>query len=151
MIQRIQSIWLLLAAISISALFYVDVYSVTIPSILSMPTEIINDHLSVASIKNNILEVALTSLSLILSLVAIFFYKNHKRQKSLIWLNILLLIGLMFLLYVNLNKFWNAYPDNGGHIWIGLFLPVITVFLLILALRAIKKDEKLLKSLDRMR
>ncbi len=151
MIQRIQSIWLLLAAIVISALFYVDVYSVKTPSVLNMPPEIVNDYNNISAIKNNFIAVGIVSLSIILSLTAIFFFKNQKRQKGLIWINILLLIGLMFLLYINLNNFWTNYPDNGGHIWIGLFLPVITVFLLILALRGISKDQKILKSLDRMR
>lgn len=151
MIQRIQSVWLLLAAIVMSALFYLNVYSVVVPSALDMPPKMINDYLSVISIKNNFLALGLAGASTLLSLVTIFLFKKRKQQISLTWLNILLCIGLAFWLYVGLNNFWSAYPENGGHISIGLFLPVVTVFLLLLTLRGLRKDEKLIKSLDRLR
>lgn len=151
MIQRIQSVWLLLAAIVMSALFYVDVYSVNVPDAASMPAKMVGDYTSVVSIKNNFLALGLAGASTIISLITIFMFKKRKQQVSLTWLNILLCIGLMFWLYVGLNKFWSNYPENGGNIWIGLFLPVIAVFLLLLALRGLRKDEKLIKSLDRLR
>ena len=151
MIQRIQSVWLLLAAIFMSALFYVDVYSVLVPSAVDMPAKMVNDYAAVVSIKNNFLALGLAGASTLLSLVTIFMFKKRKQQVSLTWLNILLCIGLVFWLYIGLNNFWSNYPDNGGNIWIGLFLPVITVFLLLLALRGLRKDEKLIKSLDRLR
>lgn len=151
MIQRIQSVWLLLAAIFMSALFYVDVYAVLVPSAVDMPAKMVQDYTSVVSIKNNFLALGLTAASTLLSFVTIFLYKKRKQQVSLTWLNILLCIGLVFWLYVGLNNFWSAYPENGGHIWLGLFFPVITVFLLLAALRGIRKDEKLVRSLDRLR
>lgn len=151
MIQRIQSVWLLLAAIFMSALFYVDVYSVLVPSAVDMPAKMVQDYTSVVSIKNNFLALGLTAASTLLSLITIFLYKKRKQQTSLIWLNIILCIGLVFWLYAGLNNFWSAYPENGGHIWLGLFFPVVAVFLLLSALRGIRKDEKLIKSLDRLR
>ncbi len=151
MIQRIQSVWLLLAAIVMSALFYLNVYSVAVPSAVDMPPKMVNDYLSVISIRNNFLALGLAGVSSLLSLVTIFLFKKRKQQISLTWLNILLCIGLTFWLYVGLNSFWSAYPENGGSIAVGLFLPVVTVFLLLLALRGLRKDEKLIKSLDRLR
>lgn len=151
MIQRIQSIWLLVSALLMLGLFFIDVYSVTVPSSLDMPASTVNDFHKVVSIKNNFLALGLCGASCLLSLISIFLYKNRKQQISLTWINILLCIGLLFWLYVGLNSFWANYPDNGGHIWIGLFLPAITVFTLLLALRGIRKDEKLIKSLDRLR
>ncbi|RYD97367.1 MAG: DUF4293 family protein [Sphingobacteriales bacterium] len=151
MIQRIQSVWLLLAAIVMSALFYTSVYKVLIPSAVDMPAKMVYDYTSVVSIKNNFLALGLAAASTGLSLVTIFLFKNRKQQVNLTWLNILLCIALVFWLYMGLNNFWSNYPENGGNISIGLFLPVITVFLLLLALRGIRKDQKLIKSLDRLR
>jgi hypothetical protein len=151
MIQRIQSIWLLVSALLMLGLFFIDVYAVTVPSSIDMPAATVNDFNGVISIKNNFLALALCGASFLLSLVTIFLYKKRKQQISLTWLNILLCIGLLFWLYAGLKSFWDNYPDNGGHIWIGLFLPAITVFTLLLALRGIRKDEKLIKSLDRLR
>ncbi|OJV53654.1 MAG: hypothetical protein BGO31_01995 [Bacteroidetes bacterium 43-16] len=151
MIQRIQSIWLLLAAIIMSALFYTSVYSVAVPSAADMPAKMVYDYTSVVSIKNNFLALGLAAASTGLSLVTIFLFKKRKQQISLTWLNILFCIALVFWLYMGLNKFWSNYPENGGNISVGLFLPVLTVFFLLLALRGIRKDEKLIKSLDRLR
>lgn len=151
MIQRIQSVWLLLAAIVMSALFYTSVYKVIIPSAVDMPAKMVYDYTSVVSIKNNFLALGLAGASSLLSLVTIFLFKNRKQQISLTWLNILLCIALEFWLYVGFSKFQNSYPENGGNIFIGMFLPVITVFLLLLALRGLRKDQKLIKSLDRLR
>jgi len=151
MIQRIQSVWLLLAALVMSALFYTSVYKVMVPSAIDMPAKMVQDYTSIVSIKNNFLALGLAGASTLLSLVTIFLFKNRKQQISLTWLNILLCIALVFWLYMGLNNFWSNYPENGGNISIGLFLPVVTVFLLLLALRGIRKDQKLIKSLDRLR
>lgn len=151
MIQRIQSVWLLLAAIVMSALFYTNVYTVEIPSAIDMPAKMVQDYTSVVTIKNNFLALGLACASIAFSLVSIFLFKKRKEQARLTWLNILLCIALLFWLYMGLNSFWSSYPENGGHISVGLFLPVVTVFLLLLALRGIRKDQKLIKSLDRLR
>lgn len=149
MIQRIQSVWLLLAALVMAGLFVTNVYSVAIPTGLS--AEVQADYMKIISINNNFLALGLAGASVIMSVVSIFLFKMRKQQKSLIWINILLTIGLLFWLYIGLNSFWNTYPASGGNISIGLFLPVISNFFLIFALRGIRKDEKLLKSLDRLR
>ena len=148
MIQRIQSVWLLLAALVMSGVFYFDVYHIA--SSTSDP-----QFVNATNIKNNFLAMALAGGSIILSLVAIFLFKNRKMQLNLTWLNILLCIGLLFWLFVGLNNtVWSeAGVQSGirGMLGVAMFLPLIAVFLLIFALRGIRKDEKLIKSLDRLR
>ncbi len=151
MIQRIQTVWLLVAALLMLAMFNVDVYKLPTLDVTSMPAEVVKDYNDVKSISNNFLAIALVAGSMLLSLVTIFLFKTRKRQIGLIWINILLLIALLFWLYVGLSSFWSHYPDSGGTLWIGMFLPVIAFFALLLALRGIRKDEKLIKSLDRLR
>jgi hypothetical protein len=81
----------------------------------------------------------------------LFRYKNRKSQISFSWLNILVCLALQAWLFVAIN---NAQPDTGavkGHYWIGTFLPLLTLVLLFMAKAGIRKDEKLVKSLDRLR
>ncbi|RQO30546.1 DUF4293 domain-containing protein [Taibaiella sp. KBW10] len=149
MIQRIQSVWLLLAGLAMAGMFYFNVYQSS-PT-MELTAEALNSLRKITNIKNDYLAIVLAGLSTIISLVSIFMFKNRKRQIGLIWINILLSIGLLFWLFVGLNSFWNNYPGAQGNLWIGMFLPFITVFFLIFALRGIRKDEKLIKSLDRLR
>lgn len=88
-------------------------------------------------------------ISAILSFTSIFQYKNRKFQMTLVRLNILinfLLLGLIVYQVQNLSG--ETLVSEKG---IGSFLPIITIFLLVFANRFIKKDEDLVKSVDRLR
>ena len=140
MIQRIQSVWLFLAAIVMLTLFYFPIYKFKAGNI---PLQIGNDFLAI------ILLVA----SVILSLVALFSFKKRKNQVALTWLNILVCIGLQVWLIFEIGQFRNL-PENlnlQGYFWLGTFIPLIVIVLLFLAKGGIRKDEKLLKSLNRLR
>jgi hypothetical protein len=87
--------------------------------------------------------------SAILSFIAIFSYKNRKSQFVMNRLNILLnfiLLGLF--VYQSLNLSGEADVSEKG---IGIVLPALSIVLLVLANKAIKKDEDLVKSVDRLR
>ena len=69
-------------------------------------------------------------------------------------LTILATIGFIALMLAKINELNNTMPteDKGnGHYGIGAILPVFSLILLILALRGIIKDDKLVKSTDRLR
>jgi hypothetical protein len=96
--------------------------------------------------------LVLVILSLILTLTAIFLYKNRKTQLLLVNVAFLLhivLIGLIFLYYV--GHFEVAFKVAQPSYQAGIFLPIVSLLLLILASRAIRKDEALVKSADRLR
>jgi len=141
MIQRIQSVWLLVAAIVMACLFYFPTYEFTGNS--KPPLTIGEDFLA----------IIMTILSIGLSLFTIFNFKKRKQQKTFTWLNILLCIGLQVWLVVRVNSITSSGINMAipGHYWIGLFIPFITIILLFLAKAGIHKDEKLVKSLDRLR
>ena len=141
MIQRIQSIWLFLAALVMASIFYLPTYSFSGTSAASL------------TIGNDFIAIILASISIILSLVTIFRFKNRKGQTGLTWINILVCIALQAWLFVRINN-ETSKPEMAniaGHYWIGLFVPLITLVLLFLARGGIRKDEKLVKSLDRLR
>lgn len=93
--------------------------------------------------------ITLFGLSFTLALVTIFTYKKRQNQFVLNRLNIILnLILLGLFVYRSLTLSGEETASEKG---IGIFLPIAAVVCLVLANRAIKKDEELVKSVDRLR
>ena len=155
MLQRIQSIYLLLAGLAIFALFlfplvhnvYINDKPVTI-----MVTGLFQDvNGQRVHTQFFIALTAATAIVGLIPLIIIFLYKNRKQQIALCYSAILVIIGY---------SFWMAQTTKGvmgdiqidTHNWgIGLLLSTISIILLIFAFRAIQRDEKLVKSADRLR
>lgn len=143
MIQRIQSIYMVVVALVSGGLIFV----------FSLWTEaeiarFAHELLSVDKIELKLIPV-LFILSALLALVALFLYTNRKLQFVLNRINILtnlFLLGL--LLYYLLTLPGEVAISKKG---IGVFLPVVNVLFLALANKAIQKDENLVKSVDRLR
>jgi peptidoglycan/LPS O-acetylase OafA/YrhL len=94
--------------------------------------------------------IILLVLSTALSLLSILSFKKRQNQFVIGRLNIvlnLILLGLFVYRSLNLSGETPAVSEKG----IGMFLPVIAIVLLVLANKAIKKDEDLVKSVDRLR
>jgi len=136
MIQRIQTVYLLLAAGFSAGLIFVFHLWIT------------SENVKVFAM-DELLYFGLFLGSAALSLLSIFMFKNRKFQFVLGRLNIILnfiLLGL--LVYQSLNISGEALVSEKG---IGIFLPILSIVLLVLANKAIKKDEDLVKSVDRLR
>lgn len=94
--------------------------------------------------------VALFGLSTTLSLLSILSFKKRQQQFVFGRLNIILnliLLGLFVYRTLNLSGETVSVSEKG----IGMFLPIVSIVLLVLANNAIKKDEDLVKSVDRLR
>lgn len=136
MLQRIQTVYLLIAAILSGGLIFVFHLWTTA-----------NDVPVYA--KDDIVYLAMFLGSAALSLFSIFNYKNRKFQFVLGRLNIILnfiLLGLF--VYVLLNTSGESQISEKG---VGIFIPIFSIVFLVLANKAIKKDEDLVKSVDRLR
>lgn len=135
MIQRIQSIFLFLAGIiSLVLSNFVDLWK---SGTEWMQT---NDYVIIFSA---------FIASGVLSFAVIFLYKNRKRQMIYNYINIVLNVMLVGLLaYRLLNLPGEGIDSEKG---IGLILPLFSIILLFLANNSIKKDDKLVKSVDRLR
>ncbi|MEP3211238.1 MAG: DUF4293 domain-containing protein [Maribacter sp.] len=84
-----------------------------------------------------------------LAVIAIFLFKNRQNQFVANRLNMILnLILLGFFVYRSLNLSGETLVSEKG---IGMLIPVFSIVFLVLANRAIKKDEDLVKSVDRLR
>jgi hypothetical protein len=138
MIQRIQSIYLLLAVICSGILpFFLPLYTLK--------------NGDVVTIYSNLAYVFLFVFSAALSILSLFSFKKRKNQFVFGRLNIILnfiLLGLF--VYLSLNVSGDAFTEVSEK-GIGMVLPLVSIVLLSLANRAIRKDENLVKSADRLR
>jgi hypothetical protein len=136
MIHRIQTIYLLLsAAVSAGLIFVLHLWTNS-------------DDLPVFA-KDEYLYLGLFLGSALLSLISIFCFKNRKFQFVLGRLNIILnFILLGFFVYQLLIPPGESNISEKG---VGIFIPILSIVLLVLANKAIKKDEDLVKSVDRLR
>jgi hypothetical protein len=144
MIQRIQSLWLFLAAAAIFFLFKLPIVGAKKAdgSILEV--------LATGSLFTFIIAVLL----LIIALVTIFLFKNRANQKRLIWLGILLDVLFVVLLYFQMEDLKDVVRNPGlsaQTFKVGAIFPIFYVILLVLAYNGIRHDEKLIKSVDRLR
>ena len=131
MIQRIQSIYLLVAAISMSLIsFKVTVYT-------------LNETLFMA--QDDTKMFILTIVGAIFSLLGLFMFKNRKFQMKLIRLTVLIQMIIGIRIFMLFNKF-EVVLNNSF-----LFLMAFTLIALIMAYRGVKKDDDLVRSVDRIR
>mgnify|MGYP001316480338 CR=1 FL=1 len=146
MIQRIQSIWLLLAGLTAMALFYTDIYRAEVSMVGE--TAVIQ-HLRVGE---HFLSVLLAVLITLIPLVAIFLFKNRKRQRNIVWIGVLGTLALIGVNLMRVRDFTSQLPKPvNANYHLASLLPVAVLVFLILAIRGINKDEKLVRSLDRLR
>jgi peptidoglycan/LPS O-acetylase OafA/YrhL len=137
MIQRVQTIYLILT------------FAVTSILMFFVPLWITADTKPYYFMQNQ-LYVILLGLSTMLTIVSIISYKKRQNQFVMGRLNIILnliLLGLFVYHSLNLSGETPAVSEKG----IGMFLPIVAIVLLVLANKAIKKDEDLVKSVDRLR
>ncbi len=136
MLQRIQTVYLIISALVIGALY------LWFPIIINEAKELIID-------KNEPLVLGLIIGSIVLTLVSIFNFNKRQLQFVLNRLNIILnfvLLGVF--VYRSLTLSGETLVSEKG---IGVLLPIISIVFLVMANKAIKRDEDLVKSVDRLR
>jgi len=141
MIQRIQSIWLLLAGVA---------------GLLTYKLPLWQGKLQDGSVKKfigpeSLLLFALIVATSVLAFVTIFLFKNRSQQKGLALIGILLSIGIVtleFFLVEDYKKGLNLAENS----WqFGAIMPILMTIFFIMARAGIVKDQKLVKSLERLR
>jgi hypothetical protein len=99
----------------------------------------------------NLLLFASIIATCILGFVTIFLYKNRKTQKNLAILGVLLSLGIIAL-EVYLVSDFKATQNFKESAWqFGAIMPGLMVIFFFLAYQGIRNDEKMIKSLDRLR
>jgi len=141
MIQRIQSIYLLLAALCMLLML-----AAPIETLLAVPTNLevsgMNLHWFI------LLFILLTAVILVLS---IFQFKNRNLQKRLCFVAVIFIgISFLFAFFGAAANVTTIKVIGVVYKW-GLSLPLISIVFTFLALTGINKDEKLIRSADRLR
>jgi glucan phosphoethanolaminetransferase (alkaline phosphatase superfamily) len=153
MIQRVQSIYLFLASIAIYALFLFPFVN-TLNGINSRIIKVtgVYEELNGQVVQTEpflLLTIATAILGLI-PLVLIFLYKNRKRQATFIYILVVILLGYSFWIAQTVKSFANTTLEISNYN-IGAGLSSVAVLFLILAAKGVMRDEKLVKSADRLR
>ena len=162
MIQRRQTVYMLLSAIVSVLLFFMPLVSfVANGSAMSFTIFGIKNPIDTILLSTTYTWplVVLTVLMTILPVYTIFIYKKRELQIRLCRLVLLLtvvFIGLVFLYYESdLLKVIAAVEGDTYELdvayFVGMVMPLVNLVLQILAIRGIKKDIELLKSVDRLR
>lgn len=138
MIQRQQSLWLLLAALSAFLSYKLPFFSGT-KLVNNLPTA---DELNGGS---NFILLLLTGTALVLALVTIFLFKDRKLQLRMCYIGIIVTIFLLVFYFVEIRKF------QAGSVSLSCLFVFAMLFGYFMAARGIWKDEKLVKSLDKLR
>jgi hypothetical protein len=154
MIQRIQTVYLLIAALLVGLLFFVpfaeivngkgEIYRFDASGFFLMGTQ------SHEFIIGGLPVIALCVISTLFIVVTIFQYNNRAHQVTFSKLNIFMLLVLCGIIYYNVWRCLNLITGNHS-LKIYLAFPLIALILIYLAIKAIRKDQELLKSIDRIR
>ena len=150
MIQRIQSLYLLIVVILNSLLFILPLNEMnTNNGILKLSI------LGLSNSKTGLYTelfplLALTIIIILIALFTIFLYKNRKIQMRLSLYNSVLGLSLSFLAIYYASQIANSNQTSLGFS-VGLLIPIIGSIISFLAFKAIQKDDKLVKSIDRIR
>ncbi len=154
MIQRIQTLFLLLSTILIFLVFMFPLSELLVNENLRYIFRYrgiyeIADNAEILTISSLPLAI-LYGVVLIVGLMSIFLFKNRMLQMRLSIINIMLMLGSYGLAYYYIFISFNELAADLHFSFAGTF-PIISAILTYMAFRGIKKDEKLVKSLDRIR
>lgn len=149
--QRIQTVWLVLAFAAMIALLFLPIGVFATPQgnwiMYNWSTRPL---IGVGTVMNHWGLFVLALIIALLSLYIVFLYKKRKLQMRLTMLGMLLTVGYLVYYTVEVAKLTNTLQASYGFKF-ALALPIITIILLFMARRAIRKDEVLVRMSNRLR
>ncbi len=135
MIQRQQSLWLLLSTVSAVLSYIFPFYT----------GQLKDGKYFKLDAENDFLIMIITGISVVLSLTTIFLFKDRKLQLKLCFSGLGLSLLILVAYFAKIKKF-----ETGSISLSCLFVFAILIGY-VLAARGIWKDKKLIKNLDRLR
>lgn len=155
MIQRIQSIWFFLAALTLVLMLFLPIATKEIAGtesgiytsgLYQTASAKTGTNIKVASF----LPLLITNIAvIIISFFNIFNFKKRSFQKRIAVVSIILIAGFAFWCSVYAKKL----PDGieGASFGVGAYLPALAILFVVLAIFGINKDERLIRSAERLR
>ena len=144
MIQRIQSLFLFIAAGCFGGEFATAFASSsnTVAGLFADQKYTIMDHPAL---------IVLTSLGALISLIAIFMFKHRSNQLKMTYLAATIAIILPIIAVLIYSNQTSTLGNVEIYDDAGLYLPIGMLVFSLLAAHFIRKDDKLVKSMDRLR
>lgn len=158
MIQRLQSIFLFLVAVAMGLTLGLDLWvqeaadSGVTWKLNALFLEQSNSSGEILQSSSNWYVAALAAFVGLLAIISIFQYRSRGRQMMINMVNSLLMVGLVAIVFLTTNSVNKelAAADNGQY-QIGFWAILAAMVCNMLANRFIRKDEALIKSVDRIR
>ena len=152
MIQRIQTFYLAVALVLMGVIGWLplaeiavgdEIYSVTIQGITEMQSDSIVMHAWHL--------LGMLAIIILLEIFVIFGYKKRIRQMRVATYNLIVMIGFVLVSWLFIRAASNSLGDGIYSLKIPLAFPLVAAILNFLAIRAIGRDEALVRSIDRIR
>lgn len=150
MIQRIQTIFLFIAALVLLGLM---IPGVSIATADTSQASLLPDFLKdgIFNLQDSQLLLILVIAAGVLALISIFLYKNRTTQMRVVALMMIISLAIA------ITAFWIFYHNTQNikegivHLGLGMASPLLSILFGSLANKFIRKDDKLVKSMDRLR
>ena len=155
MIQRVQTLYLFFIVVISIVLFFVPlvefVNSDSIFSLNILGLEFQNQENSF-SISTFPL-IIINTLIIVLTSICIITFKNRNLQIKICKINLFLISAFLIFTVMYSTQIEEKLADKGLNtsFGLGIILPIISIILIYLAIRGIKKDQELIRSVDRIR
>ncbi|MBT9392137.1 DUF4293 domain-containing protein [Hymenobacter sp. NST-14] len=158
MIQRIQSVFLLLLALAMLSVLFLPIWSKSDPAsqqtVVLTATQLAFEkaNAGAAAPISAWPIAALAAASAAVALLEIFQFRNRFNQLKLGMLNFLLIVGT-----IGAGFYYSGVGEQlvnikmPGTFEAGFYLPTLALLLNLLASRFIRRDERLVRSMDRLR
>ncbi|MFZ1686808.1 MAG: DUF4293 domain-containing protein [Flavobacteriales bacterium] len=159
MIQRKQSLFLALAALCIGLMFFFPIATYDLPDqteqvVFGMLGTTVGGQPALFAPNPIVPLHILGGIGIALLVGVIFLFKQRMRQVRFVNLGYMLLLGLFAAVFMSEHSMQELMDRKGGapgSYGLSYFLPLVALVLVFLAVRAIKADEALVKSADRLR
>ena len=147
-IQRIQSVYLLIAVILMAVFAFFPALSFELGG-----REFVYGALEAGKVGATHIDPLMLTLVLLISFLAlidIFLYKNLQRQMTVCFVDII--IGLAMLIAIGIQAFIIGSKENVVMVWQWyLILPVLSIIFLMMAHKSMSNDKRKLRDADRLR
>lgn len=155
MIQRIQSVWLLLTSLTLFILLALPIvtkiHNGAEYTVYTNGLHQITKSSSEPSVTVDVFMPLMVSniIIAVFAFIGIFLFRNRSLQKRFCSLIIILIAGLNFWMFQSAREIPGGL--EGASFGAGAFLPLAAIAFCFLAIRGIRKDEQLIRSADRLR
>ncbi len=155
MLQRIQTVFLFLIVLFMAGVVFFNVwtgmYEDGIVNLTAFYLEVTSGTETELISNPYLIIAALSIASATLAMIEIFRYRNRLLQMKLGALNSLFMAGTVVAMVLFSNSLGETYAVESSRYGISLYLPIAAMICNLIANRFIRKDEKLVRSVDRIR